>query len=215
LTTSSASRPSIRAASTFYSLEDVWALVRKAADEQDAAIILTAAFTGLRRGEVLALHVRDCDFARQVIRVEHSLDGQELGTPKSGRTRSVPMHPDVGRRLAKLLEREQFTEQDDFVFVTPSRTPLDGSAVRRRYVAAVKRAGLRPLRFHDLRHTFGTIAANAVLSGRELQEWMGHADRKTTARYLHYRARGDEAGRLADAFQTAARLQAHGKRTTR
>jgi integrase len=188
----------------FYSSEEVLAIVRKAADEQDGAIFLTAAFTGLRRGEVLALRVRDCDFARQVVRVEHSLDGQALGTPKSGKTRSVPMHPDVARALAKLLQRERFTGQDDFVFVGASGEPLDGSAVRRRYVDAVKRAKLRPLRFHDLRHTFGTIAANAVLSGRELQEWMGHADLKTTARYLHYRARGDEAGRLAEAFKTAA-----------
>ena len=139
-----------------------------------------------------------------MIRVEHSLDGQELGTPKSGKTRSVPMHPDVASALAKILARENFTGQDDFVFVASNGKPLDGSAVRRRYVAAVKRAGLRPLRFHDLRHTFGTIASNAVLSGRELQEWMGHADLKTTARYLHYRARGDEAARLADAFKTAA-----------
>jgi integrase len=188
----------------FYSAEEVLAIVRKAADEQDGAIFLTAAFTGLRRGEVLALRVRDCDFQRQVVRVEHSLDGQALGTPKSGKTRSVPMHPDIARALAKLLQRERFTGQDDFVFVGAGGEPLDGSAVRRRYVDAVKRAKLRPLRFHDLRHTFGTIAANAVLSGRELQEWMGHADLKTTARYLHYRARGDEAGRLAEAFKTAA-----------
>jgi integrase len=90
------------------------------------------------------------------------------------------------------------------VFLAPNGAPLDGSAVRRRYVAAVKRAKLRPLRFHDFRHTFGTIAANAVLSGRELREWMGHADLKTTARYLHYRARGDEAGRLAEAVKTVA-----------
>jgi integrase len=143
-------------------------------------------------------------FDRQVVRVEHSLDGQELGTPKSGKTRSVPMHPDVAQALAKLLQRERFTGRDDFVFLGASGEPLDGSAVRRRYVAAVKRAELRPLRFHDLRHTFGTIAANAVLSGRELQEWMGHADLKTTARYLHYRARGDEAGRLAEAFKVVA-----------
>jgi integrase len=188
----------------FYSPEEVWAIVRKAADAQDGAIFLTAAFTGLRRGEVLALRLRDCDFDRQVVRVEHSLDGQELGTPKSGHTRSVPMHPDVVRALAKLLQRERFTDRDDFVFVGSKGEPLDGSAVRRRYVEAVKRAELRPLRFHDLRHTFGTIAATAVLSGRELQEWMGHADLKTTARYLHYRARGDEAGRLAEAFKVVA-----------
>jgi integrase len=105
----------------FYSPEEVWAIVRKAADEQDGAIFLTAAFTGLRRGEVLALRVRDCDFQRQVIRVEHSLDGQELGTPKSGKTRSVPMHADVAGALARLVERERFTGQDDFVFRRPRR----------------------------------------------------------------------------------------------
>ena len=42
------------------------------------------------------------------------------------------------------------------------------------------------------------------VSTRELQEWMGHADAKTTARYTHYRSRGGEAARLAPAFQTAA-----------
>ena len=72
--------------------------------------------------------------------------------------------------------------------------------MRRRYVDAQKAAGLRSLRFHDLRHSFGTIAANAALSGRELQAWMGHADFRTTQRYLHYRERGDEAARLASAF---------------
>jgi integrase len=148
-----------------------------------------------------------------VIRVEQSLDGQELGTPKSGRTRSVPMHPDVARVLAKLLERDDFTGQDDFV--ASNGTPLDGSAVRRRYVAAVKRAKLRPLRFHDLRHTFGTIAASAVLSGRELQEWMGHADLKTTARYLHYRAAVTKPDVWPRLSRRPLRLQACCKRTTR
>lgn len=59
---------------------------------------------------------------------------------------------------------------------------------------------MRRLTFHELRHTFGTVAANAALNGRELQEWMGHADLKTTQRYVHYRARGDEASRFAAAF---------------
>jgi integrase len=50
-----------------------------------------------------------------------------------------------------------------------------------RYGKALERAGLRPLRFHDLRHTFGTLAitrADIV----EVQAWMGHADVKTTMR---------------------------------
>jgi len=153
---------------------------------------------GLARGSAW----RDCDFERQAIRVEHSLsavDGR-LGTTKSGVMRSVPMAPDVAVELAKLEKREQFTGRDDFVFVNDDGGPLDGSAVRRRFVAAVKSTKLRPLRFHDLRHSFGTIAANASLSTRELQAWMGHADARTTARYTHYRERGDEAARLAKAF---------------
>jgi integrase-like protein len=59
---------------------------------------------------------------------------------------------------------------------------------------------VRRLTFHELRHTFGTIAGNAALSPRELQAWLGHADLKTTERYWHYRSRGDEAGRLDGAF---------------
>lgn len=51
---------------------------------------------------------------------------------------------------------------------------------------------------------FGTTAANAARSGHELQEWMGHADYRTTRRYLHYRPRGDEAARLGAAFAAAS-----------
>jgi integrase len=193
----------------FYTPEEVWAIVRAAKSDQDGAIFLVAAFAGLRRGEVLGLRWRDVDFERQAIRVEHSLSAvsSELGTPKSGVMRSVPMAPDVAKALARLAERESFTGRDDFVFVGEAGAPLDGSAVRRRYVDAQTAAKLRKLRFHDLRHSFGTIAANAALSGRELQAWMGHADYRTTSRYLHYRERGDEAARLAVAFTPQAELQ--------
>jgi integrase len=54
----------------FYSPEEVWALPRPAETRQDAAIFLTAAFAGCRRGELCALRVRDVDFANRVIRVE-------------------------------------------------------------------------------------------------------------------------------------------------
>jgi integrase len=182
-----------------FSPEEVMALVRSAGSEQDAAIFLTAAFTGLRRGELLALRWRDVDFAGSVIRVRASYAGGKLTTPKSGKVRSVPMAPSVASALARLGQRGLFVGEDDLVFVGDVGGHLDGSALRRRYAAALKRAGLRPLRFHDLRHTFGTrMIAKADI--RRVQEWMGHADVQTTMRYLHYAPRGDEAELIAEAF---------------
>lgn len=195
-----------------YDPADVWALVRAAASKQDGAIFLTAAFAGLRRGEVLALRWRDVDFEASTIRVEHSVgaDG-ELKSPKSGYSRAVPMVPELAGELDRLSLRETFVDRDDFVFVGEKGEPLDGSALRRRFTVAQRKAGLSPIRFHDLRHSFGTIAANAALTGHELQAWMGHADYRTTTRYLHYRTRGDEAARLAKAFAPQAELQADRK----
>ena len=132
--------------------EEVRALARAAASERDRAIFLTAALTGLRMGELLALKWRDVDFAGSLLRVRASYASGALTTPKSGKVRSVPLAPDLAQALARLANRELFTAEDDLVFPGETGEFLDGSALRRRYKAALKRAGLRQLRFHDLRH---------------------------------------------------------------
>ncbi len=102
--------------------------------------------------------------------------------------------------LAKLGARENWVGDDDLVFPGEAGGYLDGSALRRRYKAALKTANLRPLRFHDLRHTFGTrMIAKADI--RRVQEWMGHADIQTTMRYLHYAPHPEDARLVAEAFQ--------------
>jgi integrase len=167
----------------------VIALVRAAADELDAANYLTAAFTGLRRWELIALRWRDVDFANSVIRVRASYATGALTTPKSGKVRAVPLAPQVA--------------DDDPVFAGEQGGYLDGSALRRRYAESLTRGGLRRLRFHDLRHTFATrmIAKTDIV---RVQEWMGHADIKTTHKYLHFAPRGDDARPVAGAFAVEA-----------
>jgi integrase len=185
-----------------FSPEEVWALVRAAGSEADAAIFLTAAFTGLRRGELLGLRWRDVDFAGSTIRVRASYAAGKLTTPKSGKVRAVPMAPDVASALAKLGDRERYVGDDDFVFAGEVGLPHDGDALSSRYRDALARAGLRPLRFHDLRHTFGTrMIAKADI--RRVQEWMGHADIQTTMKYLHYAPRDEDAELVAEAFRAA------------
>jgi integrase len=168
----------------FYTPEEVMALVRAAESDQDAAIFLTAAFTGLRRGEIVALRWRDVDFPNSVIRVSGSYGEGQLTTPKSGKVRSVPMAPDVAAALARLGQRERWTQAGDLVFPGITGAYCDASALYRRFITAAAGAGLRRLRFDDLRHTFGTtMAAHPRVDMRRLQEWMGHADITTTLRY--------------------------------
>ncbi len=182
-----------------FSPEEVWALVRAASSEQDAVLFLTAAFTGLRMGELLALHWRDVDFAGSVVRVRASFAAGHLTTPKSGKVRAVPLAPDVASALAALGRRLDWVGEDDLVFAGDRGGYLDGSALRRRYKLALEGAGLRSLRFHDLRHTFGTrMIAKADI--RRVQEWMGHADVQTTMKYLHYAPRAEDARLVAEAF---------------
>jgi integrase len=183
-----------------FSPEEVWALVRAAGSEQDGAIFLTAAFTGLRMGELLALTWRDIDFAGSVVRVRASYAAVQLTTPKSGKVRAVPMAPDVASALAQLGRRENWVGDDDLVFAGEAGGYLDGSALRRRYKEALSRAGLRPrCGSMNMRHTFGTrMIAKADI--RRVQEWMGHADIQTTMRYLHYAPHTQDAALVAEAF---------------
>jgi integrase len=113
------------------------------------------------------------------------------------------MAPDVASALARLGQREQFTGADDLVFPGTTGGYLDGDALSKRYGRTLDRAALRRLRFHDLRHTFGTrMIAKADV--RRVQEWMGHADIQTTMKYLHYAPREGDAALVAEAFRVAA-----------
>lgn len=181
--------------------EEIHALLRAAADGRDAAAYAVAAFAGLRMGELRALVWRDVDFARSVLRVRGSFAQGQLTAPKSGKVRSVPLIDEAAARLARLGDGQQAVDEG-LVFREASGAHLNDDRLRRRYVAALRDAGLRRLRFHDLRHTFGTLAITRA-DILEVQAWMGHADVKTTMRYLHYRDRTDAAARLAEAFRVA------------
>ena len=79
--------------------------------------------------------------------------------------------------------------------------PLERSQVSKRFKRALKRAGVREVRFHDLRHTFGTRCAAGGVPLRTLQAWMGHADIKTTMVYTHYAPGANEADLVNGVFQ--------------
>jgi integrase len=181
-------------------VSDTERVLRATEDRQDAAIYLTAALSGLRRGELLALRWEDVDFEQSSIRVFEGYSANRAGKPKSRKSRTVPMVEQVAHALSDLKTHSTQTAKGDLVFVSREGTHVDGSALRRRYLATLDAAKLRRLRVHDLRHTFGSLAINSV-SIVQVQAWMGHADIKTTMRYLHHKSRADDAQLLSAAFR--------------
>ena len=179
-----------------YNRDEVLALVAAADDPQDAAVYLTAAYTGLRQGELLALRWRDVDLVDNLLHVRANYTDRTEKVPKGKRVRSVPMMGEVVDALARLKDREHFADDDDLVFCSLVGGFLDSFALRRRFYAAIKRAGLRRIRFHDLRHHFGSLAIT-VLDPNAVQSYMGHQHYSTTQRYLHHKPRPEHA-RLLD-----------------
>jgi integrase len=179
---------------------EVAALERAAESEQDAALFVVAAFTGLRMGELLALRWGDVDFSKRLVHVRRSYTHGALGPTKSGRVRSVPLIDEVVRVLDGLSRREHFTSADDLLFVNTVGNALDDSKLRRRFYRALERAGLRRIRFHDLRHSFGTLAVQ-VFPLSDVRAYMGHADIQTTMVYVHHVPADDAAERLSRAVR--------------
>jgi integrase len=115
-------------------------------------------------------------------------------------SRSVPLADRVAGELERHFQRSHF-QHDDLVFPHPhTGKPLDRSKVLKRFKQALFRARVREVRFHDLRHTFGTRMAAAGVPMRTLQEWMGHRDSKTTEIYADYQPGGQEAELVERAF---------------
>jgi integrase len=197
-------RPTVRYSGEFETLdgEELAALARAAENPATATLYLTAAYTGLRQGELLALRWRDVDFAGQRIHVRRawSQTAKAEKAPKSGKVRSVPLIAELVPPLDLLSKREHFTGDDDLVFCSPLGKHLDGWTLRRRYEAALKRAGLRRVRFHDLRHCFGSVAVRAFPLS-DVQAMLGHAHVTTTMRYVHHRPGAEDAAKLSSAFQ--------------
>jgi len=171
-------------------------------------VILAAAMTGLRQSELLGLRWRHVDWVAQRIRPrntyvrgEHSEEGKSDLSTK----RSVPMADRLFRELDGWSKRTEFRGENHLVFAHPQTgKPLDRSKVTKRFKEACVDAKVHTIRFHDLRHTFGTRLAASGQPMRMIQEFMGHADSKTTQIYTHYAPSEHEVQIVNEAFAPKA-----------
>lgn len=166
-------------------------------------LFLTAVLTGLRRGELLALQWGDIEFIHNLIYVRRSLYKGKFVSPKSKKSvRKVVMTTN----LASVLKRHKLESQPndlDLVFANGEGKPNDGDTlVKRQFLPALRRAGLRQIRFHDLRHTYTALLIRQGENVKFIQSQLGHASIQTTLdRYGHLLPESNrEAGERLDAI---------------
>jgi integrase len=159
------------------------------------ALFLTALRAGLRRGELVALKWGDIQFGssdrdpNRYIFVQHNYVARQFTTPKSKKSRRVDLSRQLRGMLLELRDRRMlraFTAgkssiADELVFPSPEGNVLDpDNLVKRYFLPAIEHAGLRRIRFHDLRHSFGSLLIQGGASLVYVKEQMGHSSIQVT-----------------------------------
>jgi len=165
------------------------------------AVYVLAIGTGMRRGELLALHWRDVDLDQGFVSVNWTLSrtkaaGIRCDEPKTRKSRRrIDLEGDciralrdhLGRQRAERLVAGAVWENNDLVFANELGRLIEPSNfTARSFLPIRRRAGFPQLRFHDLRHTAGTLMLEAGVDIKRVSERLGHSTINVTAdRYLH------------------------------
>lgn len=142
------------------------------------AAFLLAATTGMRRGEVLGLRWRDADLTKGKLTVSQSLVGNrsdvQFMPPKTqAGLRTIALDPSS---VTALKTHRLATTSKELVFCEEDGRPLNPNAFSHNFDSAVRLAGMRRIRFHDLRHTYATLALRAGVNPKTVQERLGHSN---------------------------------------
>jgi integrase len=153
------------------------------------ALYVLALNTGMRQGELLALKWDDVDLERGVLRVRrtltHSGKAFVLGEPKSKKSRRTirltggavqALKEHLSRQLEEMERMGSLYQPGGHIFATEAGTIINPSNLRNRsFKPLLKRAGLRPIRFHDLRHTCATLLLSKDVNPKIVSEMLGHS----------------------------------------
>ena len=195
-----------RFTASFYDGNEVNRLFQAARGTPLELPVMLAAFYGLRRSEVVGLKWDAIDFKNKTIAIRHTVTvcaekGRRIEvaadtTKTASSRRTLPLVPAFQTKLAALKEQQEknrilcgrsyCTDYLGYVLVDAMGNRLKLSYISTAFPVLLKRNGLRPIRFHDLRHSCASLLLKNGVPMKQIQEWLGHSDFSTTANiYAH------------------------------
>jgi len=188
-------RPGVRPEMRTWSAAQLRAFLDSLANDRLAGCWWLLATTGMRRGEALGLRWVDVDLDRKLIRITRTLittdvqrkgsPGFSWGTPKTAKGRRTVALDDQAVGALKAHRKRQREERlaagaeyqdQDLVICEPDGSPIHPKTISYQFRKAARSAGVPPIRLHDLRHTHATLALQAGVHPRVVQERLGHAN---------------------------------------
>jgi integrase len=164
-------------------------LLETARGDRLETLYVLALNTGMRQGELLALKWDDVDLERSLVRVRRTLTrsdkGFVLGEPKTKKSRRTirltagavqALRAHLSRQLEEIERMGSLYEPGGLIFATETGSIINPSNLRNRsFKPLLRLAGLRPIRFHDLRHTCATLLLGKEVNPKIVSEMLGHA----------------------------------------
>ena len=157
-------------------VEQLQSFLREAKDSGVFELYYLELTTGLRRGELLGLKWEDIDLERGDLRVRRQIariNGEVVEAPLKTKNayRTLPLAEDT---VSVLLEQKKKVGSSPWVFPSPNGGPISPDSVLHMLHRVLKRAGLPKVRFHDLRHTFATLALQNGVDIKTVSGMLGH-----------------------------------------
>ncbi len=182
-----------------FTSEEIRRLIQNATPGFDRTLLLTAALTGVRDGELFAIQWGDMDLEKGEIKIQRSLSWAKVrGEQSEPKPRFFPPKTEAGVRILplppefvaalKAWKIQCPPNERNLVFATKSGKPLQRSWVLRRVLRpALSRAKLRTIALHTLRHSFASVLIEAGAPINQVQYLLGHSKPTTTLQvYTHW-----------------------------
>lgn len=188
--------------------------------------VILAAFYGLRRGEVVGLKWNAIDFTQKTITIKHTvtqttIDGKstivEKDRPKTkSSNRSLPLMKPFEELLLNLKKKQEINrklcgncyhkEDSEYIYVNEIGERIKPGYLTQAFPEFLKKHNMRPIRFHDLRHSCASLLYANGVALKDIQEWLGHSDIGTTSNiytHLDYSSKVASANAIVGLFPNA------------